>query len=159
MKQVKWSGIPISLRIFLFVVSYTVKGFGIVNESEVDVFLESSYFFYNPAYVTCSFWSSSAFSKSSLYILKFLVHVPLKPSLKGFEYYLASMWRESKCEVVWTIFGIALLWDWNENWALPVLWPLLSFPNLLAYWVKHFNSIIFSIWNSSAGIPSPPLAL
>ena len=40
-------------------------------------------------------------------------------------------------------FGIALLWGWNENWPFPVLWPLLSFPNLLAYWMQHFNSIIF----------------
>ena len=45
--------------------------------------------------------------------------------------------------VVWTFFGIAFLWDWNESWPFPVLWPLLSFPNLLAYWVQHFNSIIF----------------
>ena len=58
--------------------------------------------------------------------------------------------------IVWhCLFG-----DWNENWPSPVLWPLLSFPNLLAYWVKHFHSIIsFRIWNSSTGIPSPPLAL
>ena len=40
-------------------------------------------------------------------------------------------------------FGIAFLWDQNENWPFPVLWPLLSFPNLLAYWVQHFNNIIF----------------
>ena len=45
--------------------------------------------------------------------------------------------------VVWGFFGIAFLWDWNENWPFPVLWPLLSFPNLLAYWVQHFHSIIF----------------
>ena len=47
--------------------------------------------------------------------------------------------------VVWTFFGIALLWDWNENWPFLVLWPLLSFPNWLAYWVQHFHSIIFSV--------------
>ena len=57
------------------------------------------------------------------------------------------------------IFGIALLWDWNENWPFLVLWPLLSFPNLLAYWVQHFNSISFRIWNRSAGILSPSLPL
>ena len=51
------------------------------------------------------------------------------------------------------------LWDWNENWPFPVLWPLLSFPNLLAYWVQHFTASSFRIWNSSSGIPSPPLAL
>ena len=114
-----------------------------------------------------SLWSSGcwqfdlwffAFSKSSLYIWKFSVHILLKPSLKEFEHYLASMWNKCNRAVVWTFFDIALLWDWNEKWSFPVLWPLLSFPNLLAYWVQHFNSI-FRIWNSSARIPSPPLAL
>jgi len=54
-----------------------------------------------------------------------------------------SMWNEHNCMIIWTFFGTALLWDWNENWHFPVLWPLLSFPNLLTYWVQHFNSIIF----------------
>ena len=45
---------------------------------------------------------------------------------------------EMSTNVVWTFFGIAFLWDWNENWSFPVLRPLLSFPNLLAYWVQHF---------------------
>ena len=49
---------------------------------------------------------------------------------------------ECNCAVVWAFFGIAFLRDWNENWPFPVLWPLLSFPNLLAYWVHHFHSII-----------------
>ena len=88
-----------------------------------------------------------------------LGHVLLKPRLENFELYLASMWNECNCAVVWTFFGFAFLGDWNENWPFPVLWPLLSFPNLLAYWVQHFHSIIFWIWNSSAGTPSPLLAL
>ena len=46
---------------------------------------------------------------------KFSVHVLLKPILKDFEHHLASMWNECNCAVVWTFFGIALLWDWNEN--------------------------------------------
>ena len=54
----------------------------------------------------------------------------------------SSMWNECSCTVVWIFFGISLLWDWNENWPFPVLWLLLSFPNLQAYWVQHFNSII-----------------
>ena len=62
------------------------------------------------------------------------------------------MWNESNCVVLWTFFGIGLLWDWNKNWPFPVLWPLLS-------WVQHFEASSFRIWNSSAGIPSPPLAL
>ena len=78
----------ISLRIFQFVV---VKSFIIVNEAEVDVFLEFSWFFYDPTDVGNLISSSSAFSKSSLYIWKFLVHVLLKPHLKDFEHYLASM--------------------------------------------------------------------
>jgi len=70
-----------------------------------------------------------------------------------------TVWDECNCVVVWTFFGIAFLWEWNENWSFPVLWPLLSFPNLLAYWVQHFTASYFRIWNSSTGIPSPPLAL
>ena len=102
---------------------------------------------------------SSAFSKPSLYIWKFSIHVLLKPSLKNFEHYLASMWNERSCIVVWTFLCIPFLWNWSENWPFPVLWPLLSFPNLLAYWVLHFTTSSFRIWNSSTGIPSPPLAL
>ena len=56
---------------------------------------------------------------------------------------LTSVWDECNCVVVWAFFGIAFLWDWNENWHLPVLWPLLSFPISLAYCVQHFHSIIF----------------
>ena len=73
-----WCGIPISLRIFQFAVIHTVKGFSIVNELEVDVFLEFPCFLYDPAYVGNLISGSSAFSKSSLYICKFLVHVLLK---------------------------------------------------------------------------------
>ena len=89
--QVRGSGIPISLRIFQFVVIYLVKGSSIVNEAEVDVFLEFSCFFYDPRDVGSLISGSSAFSKSSLYIWKSSVHVLLKLSLKDFEHYLASM--------------------------------------------------------------------
>ena len=126
-----------------FLVIHTVKDFGIVNKAEVDVFLEFSCFFYDPADVGNFVSGSSAFSKSSLNIWKFSVHILLKPSLENFEHYFASMWNECSCAIVWTFFGIALLWDWNENWPFPVLWPLLSFPNLLAYLVQHFHSIVF----------------
>ena len=126
-----------------FVVIYTVKGFSIVNEAEEDVFLEFSSFFYDPMDVGNFISGSSAFSKSSLNIWKFSFHILLKPSLKDFEHYVASMWNECNCMVVWTFFGIALRWDWNENWPFPVLWPLLSFPNLLAFWMQHFHRIIF----------------
>ena len=115
-----------------FVMLHTVKGFSIVNETEVDVFLEFSCFFYDPTDVGNLISGSSAFSKSSLNIWNFSVRILLKPSLEDFEHYLASMWNEHNCPVVWTFFGIALLWDWNENWHFPVLWPLLNYPNLCA---------------------------
>ena len=90
---------------------YTVKGFSIVNEAEVDVFLELSWFFDDPVDIGNLISDSSAFSKSSLYVWKFLVHILLNPSLKDFEHYLASMWNESNYTVAWTFFNIALLWD------------------------------------------------
>ena len=88
-----------------------------------------------------------------------MVHVLLKPGLENFEHYFATMWDECNCAAVWTFFGIDIPWDWNENWPFPVLWPLLCFPNWLAYWVQHFHIIIFQDWNNSTGILSSPLAL
>ena len=128
-REVRWSGIPISLRIFQFVVIQL--SFSLVNEAEVDVFLEFSSFFYDSMDVSNLISGSSACSKSSLNIWKLSVHILLKPSLKDFEHYFASMWNKHNCLVVWTFFGIALLWDWNENWPFLVLWPLVSFQNLL----------------------------
>ena len=126
-----------------FIVIHTVKGFGIVNKAETDIFLELSCFFDDPVDVGNLISGSSAFSKTSLNMWKFMVHVLLKPGLENFERYFTSMWDECNCAVVWAFFGIAFLWDWNENWPFLVLWPLLSFPNLLVYWVQHFDSIIF----------------
>ena len=125
------------------VVIHTVIGFGIVNKAEVDALLVFSCFSDNPTDVGNSISGSSAFSKSSLNIWKFTFHILLKPGLETFEHYFASVWDECNSAVVWTFFGIGLFWDWNENWPFPVLWPLLSFPNLLAYWVQHFHSNIF----------------
>ena len=122
-----------------FVVIHTVKGFRVVNEAEVDIFLEFSCFFYDPMYVRNLISGSSGLSKSSLNIWEFSIHILLKPSLKNFEPYFPSIWDEYSCVVVWTFLSIAFLWDWNENWPFPVLWPLLSFPNLLAHWMQHFN--------------------
>ena len=118
-----------------FVVIYTVSGFGVINKAEV--FLEFLCFFYDLMDGNL-ISGSSAFSKSCLYVWKFLVLVVLKPNLKDFEHNLASMWNKYNCAVVWAFFGIALLWDWHENWPFPVLCPLLSFSNLLTYWVQHF---------------------
>ena len=122
------------------------------------------------------FWNSLAFSM----IQRMLAIWPLVPLLflnpawtsgsSQLTYYwnlawrilsitLLSMWDECSCAVVWTFLVITLLRDWNENWPLPVRWPLLRFLNLLAYWGSTFTASSFKIWNSSTGIPSPPLAL
>ena len=74
-----------------FVVIHTIKGFSVVDEAEVDVFLEFSCFFYDPVNVGNLISGSSAFSKSSFNIWKFSVLVLLKPSLKNFEHYFASV--------------------------------------------------------------------
>ena len=126
-----------------FAVIHTVKGFGIVNKAEIDAFLELSCFFDDPTDVGNWISGSSAFTKFSLNIWNFTVHVLLKPGLKNFEHYFASMWDECNCAIGWSFFGIAFFWYGNENWPFPVLWPPLSLPNLLAYWVQHFHSIIF----------------
>ena len=74
-----------------FIVIHTVKGFGIVNKAEIDVFLELSCFFDDPADVGNLISGSSAFSKTSLNIWKFTVHILLKPGLENFEYYFTSV--------------------------------------------------------------------
>jgi len=74
-----------------FDVIHTVKGFGVVNKAEVDVFLELSCFFHDPVDVGNLISDSSAFSKSSLNIWKSSVHILLKPGLENFEHYLASV--------------------------------------------------------------------
>ena len=114
------------------------KGIGIVNKAEVDVFLELSCFSNDPMDVGNLISGPSAFSKSSLNVWKFTIHVLLKPGLKNFEYYFTSVWDECNSEALWTFLGI-----WIENWPFPVLWPLPSFPHLLAHWLQHFHSIIF----------------
>ena len=108
------------------------KGFGIVNKSEVDIFLELYCFFDDPMDVGNLISGSSAFSKSSLNIgiSQFMCFWSM--TWRSLSITLL-MWDEWNFVVVWTFFGIAFLWDWNENWSFPVLWPRLSFPNLLSY--------------------------
>ena len=81
----------ISFRIFQFIVIYTLKGFDIVNKAEIDVFLELSCFFDDPMDVGNLISVSSAFSKTSLNIWKFMIHVLLKPGLENFEHYFTSV--------------------------------------------------------------------
>ena len=121
-RQVRWSGITISWRIFQYVViRLESQRLWRSQKAEVDVFLEISRIFDDPTHggnlISCSF----AFSKSSLNIWKFTVHILLKPKLGAFEHYFASMWDECICVKVWIFFGITFLWDWNENWPFPVL--------------------------------------
>ena len=91
-----------------FIVIHTVKGFGIVNKAEIDVF---SCFFDDRVDAGNLISDSSAFSKTSLNIWKFTIHILLKSGLENF----TSMWDECNCVVVWAFFGIAFLWDWNEK--------------------------------------------
>ena len=74
-----------------FIVIHTVKGFGIVNKAEIDVFLELSHFFNDPTDVGSLISGSSDFSKSRIDIWKFTVHILLKPGLENFEHYFANM--------------------------------------------------------------------
>ena len=83
-----------------FVVIHTVKGFGTVNKSEIDIFLEHFCFFNNPADIGNLISCSSAFSKSRLNIWNFLVHILLKPGLENFEHYTASVLHECNCAIV-----------------------------------------------------------
>ena len=94
---------------------YTIKGFSVVNEAEVYVFLDFPCFLYNPTNVGNLISDSSTFYKSSLYIWKFSVLILLKPSLKDFEHNFTSMGSEHNYPVVSTFFSTALLWDWNKN--------------------------------------------
>ena len=137
-----------------FVVIHTVKDFGLVKKSTSRCFSQTVFliqwcwqfdlwFFDDPTDVGNLISGSSAFNKSSLSIWKFTVHILLKPDLEDFEHYFTIVWNECNCVVVWTLFDIAFLRGWNENWPFPVLWPLLSFSNLLTYWLQHFHSIIF----------------
>ena len=151
-RQIRWCGIPISVRIFQFVVIHTVKGFSIVNKAEVDVFLELSCFFDDPTDAGNLIYSSSTFCKSSLNIRKFSVHVLLKPGLENFEHYFASMWDECNWAVVWTLpfFGIRMKTDLFQScghcWIFQVCWHTEC---------STFTVSSFRIWNSSTGIPLP----
>ena len=131
-----------------FVVTHPVKSFGVVNKAEVDVFLELSCFFNDPTDVGNLICCSSAFSKSISNIWKFTVHVLLKTGLENFEHYFASVWHECNCVVVWAFFGIAFLWDWNENWPFssPVATAEFSkFAGILSAALSQYHRLEFEI--------------
>ena len=123
------------------------------------MFFWNSFFFNDPMDVGNLISDFSAFSKSSLNIWKFTVHIMLKPGLENFEHYFTRVWDECNCAVVWAFFGIAFLWDWNENspfqscghcWVFQICWHIEC---------STFTASSFRMWNSSTGILSPPLAL
>ena len=118
-RQVRWSDIPIAKHFPQFVVIYTVKGFGIVNEAEIDVFLELSCFFYDPMdvgnLISGSFFLNPAWTSGSS---RFTFCWSLAWRILSVTLFA---WDECNCAVVWTFFGIAFLLDWNENWPFPCL--------------------------------------
>ena len=111
-----------------FVLIHTVKGFSVVNETEVYVFLEFSGFFGDPTNVSNLISGSSAFSKSSLNIWKFSVHILLKPHLENFEHYFPSEWDEYNCVLVWIFFGIEMKTDFfqpcSHCWVFQICWNI-----------------------------------
>ena len=109
---------------------HTVKGFGVVDETEVDAFLEFSSFVCDSASVGNLISGSSFFSKPNLDIWKFLVRITVKSlSRVDFEHDLTSMGDECNCPMVSTFFGTTFLGNWDEDF--PVLWLLLDRPDLL----------------------------
>ena len=156
-RHVRWSDVPTSWRIFQFVLIHIVKGYCVVNITEIDIFLKFSCFFVVPLDVGNLISGSSAFSKSSLNIWKFTVHVLLKPGLDNFEPYFASVGGECNWVIVWTFLtlpftGIGMKTDLFQScshcWVFQVCWHIEC---------GTFTASSFRNWNSSTGIPSPPL--
>ena len=155
-RQVRWPGIPISLRIFHSLL-WSHKYFSIVNKTEG--FLEFLFFFYDTTDIDNWVSGFSVFSKSSWYIWKFSVHILLKPSLKDFEHYLASMWDESYVQyfehsLAVLFFGIGIKTNLFQScvqcWIFQVCWHIEC---------NTLTAPTFRIWNSSPGYPSLPVAL
>ena len=128
--QLVWHS-PLFKNVPQFVRIHTVKGLSVVNEAEVDFFFECPCFFYDPTDVDNLISASSAFSESSFYIWKFLVHLVLMPSLKDFEHNPASMWNEHSYMIVWIFFGVAFFEDGMKSdpfqscghcWVFKICW-------------------------------------
>ena len=142
-----------------FIVIHTDKCISIVSEVEVGVFLELSCFFYDPMDVGNWIYGSSAFSKTSLNIWKFLVHIVLKPHLENLSITLLAC---DMTAIVWqfeyflalAFFGIGLKTDLfqfcGHCWVFQICWHNEC---------STFTASSFRIWNSSTGFPSPLLAL
>ena len=142
-RQIRWSGIPISFRIFQFIVIHTVKGFGIVIKAEVDIFLEVSHLFDDPTDIGNLISGSSVFSKSSLNIWNFMVHILLKPGLENFENYIANVWAGvqlcGSLNILWHCLSLGL--EWKLTFSSPMATAEFSkFVDILS---AVFYSIIF----------------
>ena len=145
----------------------TVKSFGMIKKAEVDIFLELTCFFCDPMDVDSLNSDSSAFSKSSLNIWKFTVHVLLKPALENFEHYFASVWDEYSCAVVSTFFGIAFFGglEWKLTFSSPVATtefstfagilsePILARPWLITKLYRYSAEFMEPRWKSIGGRP------
>ena len=120
---------------------HTLKGFSTVNETEVDVFLEFPCFLYDPTKGNLVS-GSSAFSKPSLYIWKFSVHILLKPNLRDFKHNLASMWNVQQFEhsLGLPFFGVEMKGDLFQSCGCSLS---LSFLNLLIKFSTNFVHIMF----------------
>ena len=135
-----------------FIVIHTEKAFGIVNKAEIDVFLELSSFFHDPADVVNLISGSSALSKNCVNIWNFMVHVLLKPGLENFEHYFTSMWDECNCVVFWALwYCLCLELEWNLTfsqscghcWVFQICWHIEY---------SIFTASSFRIWNSPTGM-------
>ena len=98
-----------------FVMIHTVKGFSVVSETKIDVFLEFPCFLYDPVNVGNLIFGSSSLSKPSLDNWKFLVCIMLKPSKQDIKHDLTSMGDECNCLMVGIFFSITLTWNWDED--------------------------------------------
>ena len=123
-----------------FVVIHIVKGFSTINEKEVDVFLEYPCFLYDTANVGNLLSGSSAFSKPSLDIWKFLLHVMLKPSMQDFKHDVTTTGDECKCPKVWTFFSTALVFTsyFTEIWFPETSRSETSISKVIGVFLKVF---------------------
>ena len=137
-----------------FVVIHTVKGFGIVNKAEIDVFLELSCSLSDPVDIGNLISGSLPFLNPTWTSGSSQFHILLKPGLENIEHCFANVWDECSCVVVWTFFGIGMKTDFFQScdhcWVFQICWHI--------EW-STFTASSFRIWNGLAGISSPPLAL
>ena len=136
-----------------FIVIHTVKGFGIVKKAEIDVFLELSCFSHDLEDVGNLISGSSAFSKTSLNIWKFTVHILLKPSLENFEHYFPSVWDECNCcgslSILWHCLSLGL--ERKLTFSSPVATAEFSkFADILSAGLSqhHLSGFEITQWNS-----------